>query len=144
MSNLGVLGVWVEPVSVPTVTPESKIRDVDVHHIDGYSYECIAKTDKGDMPVQVPTWEDKPENMDPKVWVLSLTKQEVIAAAKVYTDIWTWHDDSEHYRMMMDLFVPYCEGRFQHVKPAVEGAMRYNMATNEMELMFSGSWISFR
>ena len=133
--------IWIEPVSIPKGTSELEIHDVEIRHIGGYSYDCVAKTNRGDMPVQVPTWKDKPENMDPKVWACSLTKQQVMAAAKVYTDIWTWHDDSEHYRMLMDLFVLYHEGKFQGGKPVIEGSLRYNTATAEIQLMTGGNWI---
>ena len=135
------LGTWVESVNIPRGTPELEIHDVEIQHRGGYSYRCTAKTSQGDMQVKVPTLADKPEDMDTKLWASRFSKQEIIAAAKVYTDIWTWHDDSEHYRMMMDLFVPYCEGKLRRVNPVAEGSIRYNRATDEMELMSAGNWI---
>ena len=131
----------IAPVHVPTGTLELKIYDVEIKHLGGYEYQCTAKTNQGDMPVTVPTRGDKPEDMDSRLWASRFSKQEIMAAAKVYTDIWTWHDDSAHFRMMMELFVQFTEGKYENVTHFVEGTIRYNTATSEFELMVNGNWI---
>ena len=134
------------PVIMPKVIaagsdPDIKIYDVEIKHLGGYSYKCIAKTSNGDKRVEVPCVADKPTDMDLQVWVSRLSKEEVLAAAKVYTDIWTWHDASEHYRSMMELFVQFIEQKRPHIQPHDEHTMRYNLDTQYMEIIEQGQWV---
>ena len=139
-------GMVIEAVDIPEGTPEFEVYDVEVKHLGGYKYQCTAKTSQGDMPVAAPKWENKPKDMSVAAWLILMSRQEIMAGVIVYTDIWTWHDDSDHYRMMMELFIECAEKTLKKfgTTTAAEGSIRFNRATNYLETVVCGEWITIQ
>jgi hypothetical protein len=115
---------WVMPVmdkSQPIVT------EVVVKHLGGYEYECIAKTSNmGEFPVEVPT---PAVNIGQSLytWAYELSDAEILAGAQVFFDIWAWHDSSEYYRELMDIFARIAKAKLSRdPNPHKTGDARYD------------------
>lgn len=129
--------------NIDVVTP-LEVYDVEVRHIDGYIYDCVAKTNEGDKAVRVPVYRDKPEDMSVTEWAEAHGDAEVYAAAQVYFDIWNFHDGSSHFELMYRAFEHVAQERrrgaslkFRHA----EGSIRFNTKSNAMEVFQGGKWI---
>ena len=130
---------WIEPVpdkSIPIVT------EVVVKHIEGYRYECIAKTSNmGDFPVEVPYPPTNPVQAM-YTWAYDLSDAEILAGAQVFYDIWTWHDSSERYRELMDLFGRVAKAKLSRSpSPFHVGDSRFDPNTSKMYTYDGLQWV---
>ena len=130
---------WIEPLpdkSQPIVT------EVVVKHLCGYEYECIAKTSNmGEFPVQVPHPITFPTNALYS-WAYQLSDAEILVGAQVFYDIWTWHDSSEVYRELMDIFASVAKAKLsKDPNPYHEGDTRYDPNDDSVHSYDGTRWI---
>ena len=130
---------WIKPVpdkSLPIIT------EVAVKHLGGYQYECIAKTSNmGDFPVEVPY---PPTNPSQSLyqWAYALSDAEILAGAQVFYDIWTWHDSSERYRVLMDTFDRVVKVKLSRSPtPFLVGDTRFDSNTGKIYTYDGVQWI---
>jgi hypothetical protein len=130
---------WIEPLpdkSQPIVT------EVVVKHLGGYNYECVAKTSNmGEFPVEVPYPKTFPTNALYS-WAYQLSDVEILAGAQVFFDIWTWHDSSERYRELMDIFASVAKAKLsKSPNPYHAGDSRYDPNDDNVYCYDGSQWI---
>jgi hypothetical protein len=134
---------WIEPMpdkSLPIIT------EVVVKHLEGYQYECVAKTSNmDDFSVEVPypplnTNDVKGQSL--YAWAYDLSDAEILAGAQVFYDIWTWHDSSERYRELMDLFDRVAKSKLSRSPtPFHVGDTRFDPNTDKIYTYDGVQWI---
>jgi len=125
---------WSAPV-------ESGIEyyDVEVEHLGGVEYRCIAKTSVGDRPIDYPKYEDKPKDQTIGNWIANMKKYEIMAGHKIYYDLWNFEDNSALNKELLEAF----ENGKRCLLPMapVEGTLRYREDNQTTEVFVGGRWM---
>jgi hypothetical protein len=115
--------------------------DVEVEHIGGTDYRCIAKTSAGDKPIDYPKYEDKPEDQTIGNWIANMQKYEIMAGHQVYYDLWNWEDNSALNKELLEEF-ENAKRCMLPLAPA-EGTLRYRLDNQTTEVFANGTWLMF-
>lgn len=114
--------------------------DIEVVHHGGLIYDCTAVYRDGTRkPIIIPRWADMPDGMDPHLWAMRHTMEEIFAAEKVYTDIWTWQVSSPVYHDMMKIFSRAAATKRRN--KVWVGSIRFNTSTTFMEVFDGNRWV---
>jgi hypothetical protein len=115
--------------------------DVEVKHLGGVEYQCIAKTSEGDKPIDYPKYEDKPEDQTIGNWIANMQKYEIMAGHKVYYDLWNWEDNSALNKELLEEFENGKKCLLPLSPPT--GSLRLRLDNNTTEVYDGSEWIQF-
>lgn len=113
--------------------------DVIVEHLGGTEYQCTAKTNFGDKPIDYPKIEDKPEDQTIHKWIADMKDYEIMAGHKIYYDIWNFEDNSTLNKKLLEAFEN--AKKIRRPMTPVEGSARWREDLNGMEIYVGNKWV---